>query len=602
MKKIPFILVALVLQFCAPSKKTESIEDNIKKVETGLINPVYLEGDSTWTIETRMKHYHVPGVSIAVINNGKIEWSRTYGVMDEETKQPVTRETLFQAGSISKPVAAYAALKTTEEGKIDLNENVNTYLKTWKLPDNEFTKNKKVTLKHLLSHTGGLTVHGFLGYSPDLPLPTTTQVLDGTPPANSPPVRVDKIPEESFRYSGGGYTIMQQMLVDVEGKPFPEILKEKVLGPLRMNHSTYDQPLQPEQLQLAATGYLPDGTMTKGKRHTYPEMAAAGLWTTAEDLATFAINIQKTMLDDSGEVLSKAMTEKMLTPFVADFIGLGLFINTRKDDVYFGHGGWDEGFSSDMVAHKTKGYGVVILTNSNHPEFIEELIRSVAHTYSWSNYVPIYKKWEMDTTKFSVVTGRYKNTSDGLITVYNKGSRLLKKTLRGASNELFQISDTSYISRESEQVIQFKKNPKDGQLHILLVENGKQEFNHPQLKSTERVPHEFILEDNVDAALKGYQALLKANAKDESVNESNLNQQGYNLMNEGKLKLALAVFKVNMQLYPSSANVYDSYGEALAKNGDIELAITNYKKALAIDPKNKSTAKALAELQDKKKK
>jgi len=602
MKKIPFILVALVLQFCAPSKKTESIEDNIKKVETGLINPVYLEGDSTWTIETRMKHYHVPGVSIAVINNGKIEWSRTYGVMDEETKQPVTRETLFQAGSISKPVAAYAALKTTEEGKIDLNENVNTYLKTWKLPDNEFTKNKKVTLKHLLSHTGGLTVHGFLGYSPDLPLPTTTQVLDGTPPANSPPVRVDKIPEESFRYSGGGYTIMQQMLVDVEGKPFPEILKEKVLGPLRMNHSTYDQPLQPEQLQLAATGYLPDGTMTKGKRHTYPEMAAAGLWTTAEDLAIFAINIQKTMLGDSGEVLSKAMTEKMLTPFVADFIGLGLFINTRNDDVYFGHGGWDEGFSSDMVAHKTKGYGVVILTNSNHPEFIEELIRSVAHTYSWRNYVPIYKKWEMDTTKFSVVTGRYKNTSDGLITVYNKGSRLLKKTLRGASNELFQISDTSYISRESEQVIQFKKNPKDGQLHILLVENGKQEFNHPQLKSTERVPHEFILEDNVDAALKGYQALLKANAKDESVNESNLNQQGYNLMNEGKLKLALAVFKVNMQLYPSSANVYDSYGEALAKNGDIELAITNYKKALAIDPKNKNTAKALAELQIKKKK
>lgn len=602
MKKIPFILVALVLQFCAPSKKTESIEDNIKKVETGLINPVYLEGDSTWTIETRMKHYHVPGVSIAVINNGKIEWSRTYGVMDEETKQPVTRETLFQAGSISKPVAAYAALKTTEEGKIDLNENVNTYLKTWKLPDNEFTKNKKVTLKHLLSHTGGLTVHGFLGYSPDLPLPTTTQVLDGTPPANSPPVRVDKIPEESFRYSGGGYTIMQQMLVDVEGKPFPEILKEKVLGPLRMNHSTYDQPLQPEQLQLAATGYLPDGTMTKGKRHTYPEMAAAGLWTTAEDLAIFAINIQKTMLGDSGEVLSKAMTEKMLTPFVADFIGLGLFINTRNDDVYFGHGGWDEGFSSDMVAHKTKGYGVVILTNSNHPEFIEELIRSVAHTYSWRNYVPIYKKWEMDTTKFSVVTGRYKNTSDGLITVYNKGSRLLKKTLRGASNELFQISDTSYISRESEQVIQFKKDPKDGQLHILLVENGKQEFNHPQLKSTERVPHEFILEDNVDAALKGYQALLKANAKDESVNESNLNQQGYNLMNEGKLKLALAVFKVNMQLYPSSANVYDSYGEALAKNGDIELAITNYKKALAIDPKNKNTAKALAELQIKKKK
>ncbi len=202
----------------------------------------------------------------------------------------------------------------------------------------------------MLSHTGGLTVHGFPGYSPDLPVPTTVQVLDGLPPANSAAVRVDKMPEESFRYSGGGYTIMQQMLVDVEGKPFPEILKEKVLAPLHMNNSTYDQPLQATQLKMAATGYLPDGTMTKGKRHTYPEMAAAGLWTTAEDLATFTINIQKTMQGDSGKVLSKVMTDKMLTPFVADFIGLGLFLNKRKEDIYFGHGGWDEGFSSEMVA------------------------------------------------------------------------------------------------------------------------------------------------------------------------------------------------------------------------------------------------------------
>src|SRR6185295_4490852 len=169
---------------------------------------------------------------------------------------PVTAKTLFQAGSISKPVAAYGSLKMVEEGKIDLNENINTYLRSWKLPDNEFTKDKKVALKHLLSHTGGLTVHGFLGYSPDLPVPTLLQVLDGTPPANSPPVRVDKTPEESFRYSGGGYTIMQQMLIDIESKPFPDILKEKVLTPLAMNNSTYNQPLNPDQLKMAATGYL----------------------------------------------------------------------------------------------------------------------------------------------------------------------------------------------------------------------------------------------------------------------------------------------------------------------------------------------------------
>ncbi len=224
MKRNSFYVFVLLLQFCSPEKKADSVEEKIKQVETGLINPVYLEGDSTWTIEERMKHYHVPGVSIAVIKDGKIEWTKSYGVMDEETKEPVTNETLFQAGSISKPVAAYGALKITEEGKIDLSENVNTYLKTWKLPDNEFTKDKKVALKHLLSHTGGLTVHGFLGYSPDLPVPTLIQVLDGVSPANSPPIRVDKAPETGFRYSGGGYTIMQQMLIDIEGKSFPAIL------------------------------------------------------------------------------------------------------------------------------------------------------------------------------------------------------------------------------------------------------------------------------------------------------------------------------------------------------------------------------------------
>jgi len=600
MKKI-ILLLAVALQYCTPAPKSESPEDIIKKVETGLIHPVYLEGDSTWTIEARMKHYHVPGVSIAVIHNGKIAWLKSYGVMDEETKEPVTRTTLFQAGSISKPVAAYAALKLTEEGKLDLNENINTYLKSWKLPDNKFTKDKKVALKHLLSHTGGLTVHGFPGYSPDLPVPTTVQVLDGLPPANTSAVRVDKVPEESFRYSGGGYTIMQQMLVDVEGKPFPEILKEKVLAPLGMNNSTYDQPLQSAQLKMAATGYLPDGTMTKGKRHTYPEMAAAGLWTTAEDLATFAINIQKTIEGDSGNVLSQTMTKKMLTPFVADFIGLGLFLNKRKDDIYFGHGGWDEGFSSEMVAHKTNGYGVVVLTNSNHPDFISEVIRSVARTYGWSNYVPVYKKRDMDTTKFSTINGRYKNSSDGLITVYNEGNRLYRKYLRGTPTELFQISDSSYISRESEDLILFKTNPADGQLNILLVENGKQEFTHPQLKANDKVPYEFILEGDLDGAVKAYQALLTVNPKDESISEGNLNWQGYDLLNDGEMKLSLAVFKVNTMLHPTSANVYDSYGEALAKNGDIDLAIVNYKKALSLDPKLETSIKALAELKAKKK-
>ncbi|MEJ0029571.1 MAG: serine hydrolase domain-containing protein [Bacteroidota bacterium] len=286
-----YLLLLLFFSACTPKETTTG--DITTQVENGLIEgEVYFEGDKTSTIQERMDFWGVPGVSIAVIKDNKIVWSKAYGIMDKETNEPVTTTTLFQAGSISKPVAAYGALKAVENGKLNLTDDVNKFLTTWKIPENEFTKDKKVTLAELLSHTGGLTVHGFWGYSPDLPVPTVVQVLDGTPPANSPPIRVDKEPGGTFRYSGGGYTVMQQMMIDVYNKPYPEIEKELVLAPLQMNNSTYEQPLDSVKIKLAATGYLPDHQQTKGKRHTYPEMAAAGLWTTAEDLAKFAIDVQ----------------------------------------------------------------------------------------------------------------------------------------------------------------------------------------------------------------------------------------------------------------------------------------------------------------------
>jgi hypothetical protein len=192
------LLIIVLLQSCSNVPTPSSLADKINKVETSLLNPVYIQGDSTWSIEERMEYYGVPGVSIAVINDGKIEWTKAYGVMDKESRSPVTRETLFQAGSISKPVTAYGALILAEQNKIALNEDINIYLKSWKLPDSEFTKEKKVTPKNLLNHSGGITVHGFLGYSPDLPVPTLVEVLNGTPPANSGAIFVTKFRKKVF--------------------------------------------------------------------------------------------------------------------------------------------------------------------------------------------------------------------------------------------------------------------------------------------------------------------------------------------------------------------------------------------------------------------
>src|SRR5215208_967230 len=333
------------------------LQTRIQRVEQGLLSAVIVKGNPGWTIQERMKHYKIPGVSIAVINDHKVEWARGYGVKDLETGEPVTTETIFQAGSISKPVAAMVALKRVQEGKIALDEDINDKLTSWKLPDNEFTAKKKVTLANLLSHTAGLTVHGFPGYAVGEKLPTLPQVLDGAPPANTAAVRVNMEPGTRFRYSGGGTTIAQLLLTDTERRPFPDIARETVLAPLGMGDSGYEQPLPAARARLAATGHRADGKPVEGKFHVYPEMAAAGLWTTPTDLAKFGIEVQLSLQGKSNKVLSKASVERMVTPFVSNDVGLGFFIQKRGQQLYFGHDGADEGFRAMLLVHREKGYG-----------------------------------------------------------------------------------------------------------------------------------------------------------------------------------------------------------------------------------------------------
>ena len=264
-------------------------------------------------ILSEMRRRHVPGLSIAIIENGKIVNAKGYGNTENGGQTPVTAATLFQAGSISKPVSAMGALRLVEQGKLDLDADVNDKLVTWKVPENEFTRKKSVTLRGLLSHTAGLTVHGFPGYATDQPRPTIVQILDGTKPANTNAVRVDILPGSQWRYSGGGYTIMQQLVIDVTGEPFPLFMEEAVLRPLAMNESTFEQPLADIKARLTATGHLTDRSRVLGKWHIYPEMAAAGLWTTPSDLARFAIGIQEALAGISAKTLSRAMARQMLT-------------------------------------------------------------------------------------------------------------------------------------------------------------------------------------------------------------------------------------------------------------------------------------------------
>ena len=338
-------------------------------------------------LQKLMEVYKVPGLSIAVIDNFQIVWAKGYGVTDAGSRNPVTPMTLFQAGSISKPVAASGALVLVEQGKLALDEDVNLKLKTWKVAENEFTKTEKVTLRRLMSHSAGLTVHGFPGYDVDAPLPTLVQVLNGEKPANTAPIRVDVVPGTKERYSGGGVTIEQQLMIDVTGKPFPALLRELVLDKIGMSDSSYEQPLPPARAAMTAGGTRGDGTTVHGRWHIYPEMAAAGLWTTPTDLGKFAIEIALSNHGKSNRVLSEKMTRQMLTPVIED-AGLGFFLEKDKPG-QFGHGGADEGFQALLTMNAGSGQGVAVMANSDNGIAVGEfVVRSVAKEYGWKYGAP----------------------------------------------------------------------------------------------------------------------------------------------------------------------------------------------------------------------
>ena len=601
MKHLPLTLLAFqLLAACAASAQLNATAEAIRKVETGLGAPVFLVGDSLWTIEERMAHHGVPGVSLAVIKDGQIAWVKSYGVTDKETKQPVTDSTLFQAGSISKPVAAFGALELAELGLIRMDEDVNTQLRSWKLPENAFTREQKVTPKLLLGHLAGTTVHGFPGYSPDLAVPTLTQVLNGEAPANSPPIFVDKVVGEGLRYSGGGYCIMQQLMIDAKNDDFPGLMDELVLRPLGMRRSTYEQPLTGDRLKMAATGYLPDGSMTKGKRHTYPEMAAAGLWTTAEDLARFAIDLQRSYRDGKGAVLSRSSAAMMLTPFKEKDAAVGLFLQDHGGETYFEHGGWDEGFCAQLIAHREKGYGVVVLINANQPAFFEELIRSVARAYAWDNFIPTYTALKSDAAALERVSGRYRTGTDGFVTVSHTDGHLFLEYNAWDREEIFRISDSTWISRQETRPVHFTLGSEGtATMMALIAPDGTVDSSAPRMGAAEHVPIEFVLAGKLEEAVAAYRALLAASPEEEAVREGRINDRGYALMNAGKLVPARDLFYVNTQLYPTSSNVYDSYAEACLKNGQEELALVHYKKAFAMDPTNSNAERVIKELEGK---
>ena len=470
---VPLVILAASaappsLRSSVPGEQTP-LEARITRVESGLLPAFVIAGRPlpAKPLAQRMTDLKTPGVSVAVINNGAVEWAKGYGVTETGTSTPVTTHTLFQAASISKSIAALGALRLVEQGKLVLDEDVNAKLTSWKVPENDFTTTEKVTLRRLLSHSAGLTVHGFRGYAADAPVPTLVQVLDGAKPANSGAVRVDVVPGKIWRYSGGGYAVAQQLMMDVAGRPFPDLMAELVLKPVGMDDSTFEQPLPEARRGAAAGGHTSDGKLLPGRYHTHPEMAAAGLWTTPTDLAKFLLEIEKARRGASS-VLSQARALEMTTAQKPGY-GLGLSIDGFGKMASFGHGGSNEGFKCQMTVFFEGGRGAVIMTNSDQGGFLAgEILRAVAREYDWPSFKTVEKKVvAVEPKALAALEGRYELRPERFLDVKLEGGTLF--VIDGEDRiELFPESETRFFDMVEGHILFFVKGPDGRPTHITI--------------------------------------------------------------------------------------------------------------------------------------
>jgi CubicO group peptidase (beta-lactamase class C family) len=447
------------------------------------------------SLADRMALLSVPGTSVAVIHNREVEWARGYGVREQGLLDPITEHTLFQACSISKPVTAMAVMRLVQEGRLSLDEDVNAYLRFWQVPANESWQ-PRVTLRHLLSHTAGTTVHGFPGYRHGGRIPELAQILGGQDPANTSAVRVNTVPGLQFRYSGGGTTIVQQVLMDVVGMSFPALMQQLVLRPLGMEDSTYEQPLPSDRWADAATGHWLDGAPVAGSWHVYPEMAAAGLWTTPADLARVIVEVQTVKAGGTGKLLARAIVDEMLAPKYGGPFGIGFEVGKGDGAIWFGHGGSNAGFKNMLTATE-HGAGAVVMTNGDMGSSLcQEIVGAIAREYIWPPapsedyagfYYPAREPVPIAPDVYASYAGEYEARPNFALRVGVKDATLTLQPAGQPALNLSPLSETRFYAKSLDIEVTFQKN-ETGETNGLIFRQNAADMPARRLGATGAQP------------------------------------------------------------------------------------------------------------------
>lgn len=517
-------------------------------MEHSLLSPVIVAGDPGMTLAERMRCYDVPGLSIAVWNDGEIDWARGYGVVARGDGRRVDTKTLFQVGSVSKSLTAVATLRLLARRGLPPSTPVNDLLRSWKLPGGE-----GVTIERILSHTAGLNVQGFPGFEAGETQPSLVEELEGRGASLTDPLRVDVTPGTKLRYSGGGYLLLQQMLIDLERRSFDEIMQREVLRPAAMHDSTFAQPLPANLLRRATGGVTEDLDVVPIGGRIHPEKAAAGLWTTASDLARFGIALQDRRL------LSPSLTSTMLSPApgTGNRLGLGVFLWKKGNATYFVHPGGNAGFVAVIVGHATKHYGAAILINRENSEGLAfEVLRAVAKVYAWESYLrPAKALARLSGEELAKFAGRYRIDADDILIVRAEGDHLIASHTLGAELRLDPLTATTFTRRDEDETIDFTT----------------------LTRTTDEVPTELLARGDVAHGLAALRALDAS-----LLDDDRLRARAAELSKRGRDDASLALLAFNAELHAGSAAAWDALMRAQLAGGHRDDARASAKRLLDV--------------------
>ncbi|TAE24113.1 MAG: serine hydrolase [Cytophagales bacterium] len=600
----PLLILCLttLLAQTLPAQPPKKLAARIAAVENGLIPYVPVADMKGWSLTDRMRAYKVPGVSVAVIRDYKIDWVKSWGLADTTTRKPVTTETLFSAGSISKLVAAVAALKLVEQGKLSLDAPINTYLKSWQLAENDQTRRTPVTLRMLLSHRGGTSQSAYFGFTPDVnPLPSVPDILAGKPGTDSRRVGVVGEPGKGFNYSGGGYLVAQMAMMDVTGNDFATLTDELIFRPLGMASASFAQPLPPALQARLAWAYSPNGWF-KGMPYVYPQQAAAGLLCTPTDLAKLFIDLQNSYRG-TGKLLSQASMRAMVTPlaqvsdgFVHEQIGLGAFLlqqkgNTTEEGRYFEHTGSNAGYIAYAIGSVVGGNGMVVMMNDNAgaTELGKEIRRAVAQVYNWPGFLPkpLVTK-PLPDSLLNAYVGRYQRGPDEVVSIRRDGNRLIEKINNGGEIVCVPVAPDTIALTDYTAKAYFSRG-KSGKIDSLRLEWDKKPW--PRMPNDVFLPNELIRMGRIAEAVEGYRAM--------NLNVSQLTYMAYDFATSrpNNLPAAEGILKLAKEQFPKEGIVYARLGDLYTLKNDNVRAVEAFRQAVELDPfdsYSKEKLKALA--------